>query len=186
MKQLQTVLKTGSLPFKLEIEKLDTISPLLGKKFIRTILIAGLSVILAVGLIVLLRYRKFKLSFAVLLTSLSEVLIILGISALFRINLDLPAIAGIIAAIGTGVDSQIIILDESQMSQILSLKQRIKNALFIILGTYFTTLFALSPLYWAGGGLLKGFVITTIIGISAGVLITRPAFSEIVKRILRD
>ena len=98
----------------------------------------------------------------------------------------MPAIAGIIAAIGTGVDSQIIILDESQMSQILSLKQRIKNALFIILGTYFTTLFALSPLYWAGGGLLKGFVITTIIGISAGVFITRPAFAEIVKKILKD
>jgi preprotein translocase subunit SecD len=186
MNQLQTVLKTGSLPFKLEIEKLDTISPLLGKKFIKTILITGLAVIFAVGLIVLLRYKKFKLSFAVLLTSLSEVMIILGISALFKVNLDLPAIAGIIAAIGTGVDSQIIILDESQMSQILSLKQRIKNALFIILGTYFTTLFALSPLYWAGGGLLKGFVVTTIIGISAGVLITRPAFSEIVKRILRD
>ena len=186
MNQLQTVLKTGSLPFKLEIEKLDTISPLLGKRFIKTIFITGLAVILAVGLIVLLRYRKFKLSFAVLLTSLSEVMIILGISALFNVNLDLPAIAGIMAAIGTGVDSQIIILDESQMSQILSLKQRIKNALFIILGTYFTTLFALSPLYWAGGGLLKGFVITTIIGISAGVFITRPAFSEIVKRILKD
>jgi len=186
MKQLQTVLKTGSLPFKLKIEKLDTISPPLGKIFIKTIFLTGLAVIFAVGLIVLLRYRKFKLSFAVLLTSLSEVLIILGISSLFKINLDLPAIAGIIAAIGTGVDSQIIILDESQMSQILSLKQRIKNALFIILGTYFTTLFALSPLYWAGGGLLKGFVVTTIIGISAGVIITRPAFSEIVKRILND
>jgi len=186
MKQLQTVLITGSLPFKLQIEKLDTISPLLGKKFINTILIAGLAAILAVGLIIFLRYRKIKLSLAVLLTSLCEVLIILGISALFKRNLDLPAIAGIIAAIGTGVDSQIIILDESQMSHILSLKQRIKRALFIILGTYVTTLFALLPLMWAGAGLLKGFAITTIIGISAGVFITRPAFSEMVKKILRD
>jgi preprotein translocase subunit SecD len=138
MKQLQTVLITGSLPFKLQVEKLDTISPLLGKEFINTILIAGLSAILAVGLIILLRYRKLKLSLAVLFTSLCEVLIILGISALFKRNLDLPAIAGIIAAIGTGVDSQIIILDESQMSHLLSLKQRIKRALFIILGTYIT------------------------------------------------
>lgn len=186
MKQLQTVLKTGSLPFKLKIEKLDMISPSLGKRFINTLLIAGIAVILAVGLIVLIRYRKIKLSLAVLLTSLSEVLIILGIAALFKITLDLPAIAGIIAAIGTGVDSQIIILDESQMSEAFSLIQRIKNALFIILGTYFTTLFALMPLYWVGGGLLKGFVVTTIIGISAGVLITRPAFSEIVKKILKD
>ncbi len=186
MNRLQTVLKTGSLPFKLQIEKLDTISPLLGKKFINTILIAGAAAILAVGLMIFLRYRKIKLSLAVLLTSLCEVLIILGISALFKRNLDLPAIAGIIAAIGTGVDSQIIILDESQMSHILSLKQRIKRALFIILGTYVTTLFALLPLMWAGAGLLKGFAITTIIGISAGVFITRPAFSEMVKKILRD
>ena len=185
MKQLQTVLITGSLPFKLKIEKLDTISPLLGKKFINTIIIAGLAAILAVGLLVFLRYRKIKLSLAVLLTSLCEVIIILGISALFKRNLDLPAIAGVIAAIGTGVDSQIIILDESQIL-FLSLKERIKRALFIILGTYITTLFALMPLLWAGAGLLKGFAITTIIGISAGVIITRPAFAEIVKKILKE
>ncbi|MFH1358669.1 MAG: PDZ domain-containing protein [archaeon] len=185
MKHLQTVLISGSLPFKLKIEKLDTISPLLGKEFINTILIAGIIAILAVGIIVFIRYRKIKLSLAVILTSLAEVLIILGISALFSRNLDLPAIAGIIAAIGTGVDSQIIILDESQMTA-MSLKERIKRALAIILGTYVTTLFALLPLLWAGAGLLKGFAITTIIGISIGVFITRPAFSEIVKKILKD
>ena len=186
MNQLQTVLITGSLPFKLKIEKLDTISPLLGKEFINTIIIAGIAAILVVGLVILLRYRKLTLSLAVLLTSLSEVLIILGISALFNRNLDLPAIAGIIAAIGTGVDSQIIILDESRSGVHVSLKQRIKRALYIIVGTYVTTLFALLPLMWAGAGLLKGFAITTIIGISAGVFITRPAFSELVKLILKD
>jgi preprotein translocase subunit SecD len=39
---------------------------------------------------------------------------------------------------------------------------------------------------WAGAGLLKGFAITTIIGISVGVFITRPAFSEIVKKIVKE
>ena len=42
------------------------------------------------------------------------------------------------------------------------------------------------PLLWAGAGLLKGFAVTTIIGISAGVFITRPAFAEIVKRVVKD
>ncbi len=185
MKQLQTVMISGSLPFKLEIVKLDTISPLLGKEFTNTILLAGISAILVVGLAILIRYRNIKLSLAVLLTSMSEVLIILGISALFNRSLDLPAIAGIIAAIGTGVDSQIIILDESRITT-ASLRERIKRALAIIMGTYVTTLFALLPLMWAGAGLLKGFAITTIIGISTGVFITRPAFSEIVKRILKE
>jgi len=185
MKQLQTVLITGSLPYKLNIVKLDTISPLLGQKFINSILIAGLSAIIAVALIVFLRYKKLNLSLAVLLTAFSEVLIILGIAALIKWNLDLPSIAGIIAAIGTGVDQQIVVLDESRSKQ-LSLKQRIKRALFIILGAYFTTLFSMLPLYWAGAGLLKGFAVTTIIGISAGVFITRPAFAEIVKRIIKE
>jgi preprotein translocase subunit SecD len=34
---------------------------------------------------------------------------------------------------------------------------------------------------WAGAGLLKGFAITTIIGISVGVFITRPAFGDMIK-----
>jgi preprotein translocase subunit SecD len=186
MKQLQTVLITGSLPFKLKIEKLDSISPLLGKQFINTIFLAALAAIVAVGLIIFLRYKKIKLSLAVLLTCLSEILIILGVSALFKRNLDLPSIAGIIAAIGTGVDAQIIILDESQLNEIITLKEKIKRALFIIFGSYATNVASLLPLLWAGAGLLKGFAITTILGVSIGVFITRPAFSEIVKLILKD
>jgi preprotein translocase subunit SecD len=185
MKQLQTVLITGSLPFTLQVEKLDIISPLLGERFLNTIIIAGLAAIAMLTIIIFVRYRKIELSLAVLLTSVSEVIIILGVSSLFKINLNLPAIAGIIAAIGTGVDSQIIILDEAQIQE-FSLKERIRRALYIIIGTYVTTLFALLPLLWAGAGLLKGFAITTIIGISIGVFITRPAFSEIVKRITRE
>ncbi len=186
MNKLQTILITGSLPYKLKIEKLDTISPLLGKKFIDTILIAGVAAMLAVSIIIFLRYRNIKLSLAVLFTSFSEIIIILGVSALFKQNLDLPSIAGIIATIGTGVDSQIIILDESKTNTDISLKERVKRALHIILGSYLTVLFALLPLIWAGAGLLKGFAITSILGISIGVFISRPAFSEIVKNILKD
>ncbi|MFA5173833.1 MAG: PDZ domain-containing protein [Candidatus Pacearchaeota archaeon] len=186
MKNLQTVLITGSLPFKLNIVKLDTISPLLGEKFINSILLAGLAAILVVALIVFIRYRKLNLSLAVLLTSFSEVIIILGIASLIKWNLDLPSIAGIIATIGTGVDQQIVVLDESQLNKQYSLKERIKRALFIIMGSYFTSFFSLAPLYWAGAGLLKGFAVTTIIGITSGILITRPAFAEIVKRIIKD
>ena len=98
-------------------------------------------------------------------------------------DLDLPSIAGILAAIGTGIDSQIIILDEAKQSRFLSIKQRMKRAFAIILGAYFTALAALVPLYWAVAGLFKGFAITTIIGITTGVLITRPAFTDMVKKI---
>jgi preprotein translocase subunit SecD len=181
MNNLQTILITGSLPYKLEIAKLDTVSPVLGKEFTRSILLAGIAALLAVVIIIFIRYRNFKSSMALLLTSSSEILIILGVASFINWNLDLPSIAGILATIGTGIDQQIIILDESRQSKFLSIKQRIKRAFTIIVGAYFTALVSLLPLIWAGAGLFKGFAITTLIGITIGILITRPAFSDIIK-----
>lgn len=191
MKKLQTILITGSLPFKLQIVKIDRISPLLGQEFVKAVLTAGLFAIVAVSIIIFARYRKIKLSLALLLTSFSEVIIILGAAALIKWNLDLPSIAGIIATIGTGVDSQIVILDESRHSS-SSIAERIKRALFIIFTAFATAFVSLIPLTGflgfmgieaAGGGFLKGFAITTLIGITAGVLITRPAFADIAEKI---
>ncbi len=185
MNKLQTILETGSLPYKLEIVKLDTISPTLGKDFTKSILLAAIVAILAVSIIVFVRYKKPKASLALLLTSTSEIIIILGIAAVINWNLDLPSIAGILATIGTGIDAQIIILDEAR-GKFLSLKQRIKRAFSIIVGSYFTSFVALLPLYWAVAGFFKGFAFTTIIGITIGVLITRPAFADIVNKIEKE
>ena len=183
MHKLQTILITGSLPYKLEIVKLDTISPTLGAGFIKYILFAALIALFAVSLIIFIRYRNLKSSLALVITSISEIIIILGIASMIKWDLDLPSIAGILAAIGTGIDSQIIVLDESKQTRFLSVKQRIRRAFKIILGAYFTSVVALLPLWWAGAGLLKGFVFTTILGITVGVLITRPAFADIIRRI---
>src|SRR3989344_1384705 len=183
MKKLQTILITGSLPYQLEIVKLDTISPRLGQSFIRTILLAGALAIILVSLFVFIRYRNIKQSLAVLLTSLSEVVIILGIASFIKWNLDLPSIAGILATIGTGVDQQIVILDESIQKNALSLKEKMKRALLILMATYFTAVVSLLPLMVAGAGLLRGFAVTTIIGVTAGILISRPAFADMIKNI---
>jgi len=183
MKKLQTVLLTGSLPFQLEILKLDTISPNLGKEFLQNITLLALFVFLIISVILFVKYRNIKITLSVILTMFSEAFITLGIAALIRWNLDAPSIAGIIAGMGTGVNDQIVILDESVSNLNLGIKERIKRALFIILGAFFTIFAAMLPLFWAGAGMLKGFALTTLIGVSVGILITRPAFAEIIKRI---
>lgn len=189
MHKLQTILITGSLPYKLEIIKLDSISPVLGDEFTKSIILAAIIALLAVAIIVFIRYKNIKSSLALIFTSVSEIIIILGIAALIEWNLDLPSIAGILVTIGTGIDQQIIILDEAKYSRFLSIKQRLKRAFGIIIGAYFTAVVSMIPLVWnpitggaVGAGLLKGFAITTIIGISVGVLITRPAFTDIVRK----
>jgi len=189
MKKLQTILITGSLPVKMEIVKTDTISPIFGKEFIRNALFIGLIAVTAVICVIFIRYRKIKVAVPMLFTIIAELIILLGLAALIGWNLDLAAIAGIIIAIGTGVDHQIVIADEilkGETGAVYDWKQKIKKAFFIIMAAYFTTVVAMLPLWFAGAGLLKGFAVTTIMGVSIGVFIARPAYAAAVEILLKE
>lgn len=186
MNKLQTILITGSLPYKLEIVKLDTISPVLGREFAKNMMMLALVAFILVSIVLFAKYRRIKITLAVILTMFSEALLTLGIAALIRWNLDAPSIAGIIAGMGTGVNDQIVIIDESVSQKTIGVKERVKRAFFIIIGAFFTIVAAMLPLFWAGAGLLRGFALTTIIGVTVGILITRPAFADIIKKITND
>ncbi|MBS3145453.1 hypothetical protein J4414_01490 [Candidatus Woesearchaeota archaeon] len=187
MDKLQTILITGGLPFDIEILKLDVISPVLGDDFVKTSIYAGLLAILSVGIVIFIRYRMLKIAIPMIFIMLSELLLILGIASIIKWNLDLAAIAGIIASIGTGVDDQIIITDETLKGDeaAYNWKEKIKRAFFIIMVAYATTFAAMIPLYYSGAGLLRGFAVVTIIGISIGVFITRPVFGKIIETLLK-
>lgn len=188
MKKLQTVLITGSLPVKLNIVESRAISPVLGEEFTKNALFVGMMALLAVVIVISIRYRKWQISVPVIITMLSEVLILMGFAALIGWRLDLAAIAGIIIAVGTGVDDQIVITDETlsggKINKELSWKDKLKKAFFIIMTSYFTTVVAMIPLWLSGAGLLKGFALTTIVGVSIGVFITRPAFAAIMELLI--
>ncbi len=184
MKYLRSILQ-NRLPVPISIVSVSTISPALGKYFIRIALLSILASILTVGTIIFIRYRKPSIAIPVIITGLSEVIIIFGIAALIKWTLDLPSIAGIIAAIGTGVDDQIVITDErnKQEKEVRSIRSRLKRAFFIIFTAFFTTVAAMLPLSFVGAGSIKGFAITTIIGVTIGVLITRPAYARVLEHL---
>lgn len=190
MKRLQTILITGSLPVKLEVVKIDAISPSLGEGFIKNSLLVGLLAILAVGVVVFLRYRKLKISVPIMATMISEIVLLMGFAAVVGWNLDIAAIAGVIIATGTGVDHQIVIVDEllkgKKAMEAYDWRTRIKSAFFIIMGTYFTMVVAMIPLLFAGAGLIKGFAFTTIVGITMGVFIARPAFAAFIEIVMKE
>ncbi|MCK4335192.1 MAG: hypothetical protein KAW40_00540, partial [Candidatus Aenigmarchaeota archaeon] len=101
-------------------------------------------------------------------------------------TIDLPAIGGIIAAIGIGVDNMIVIADETlaggrEKKILYTIKEKIKRAFFIIFGSASTTIAAMVPLMMIGVGLVRGFAITTIVGVLVGILVTRPAYAKIVE-----
>lgn len=111
-KIIQTVLQSGALPVKVNIAGISSVSAELGDQFKNGAIIAGILALVVISIIILIRYRTPSLVFPIIFTSLAELLLILGIASIIKWNIDLAAIAGIIAAIGTGVDDQIIITDE--------------------------------------------------------------------------
>ncbi|ASJ01405.1 preprotein translocase subunit SecD family protein [Thermococcus gorgonarius] len=190
-KRIYSVLRSGSLPTKLRVISEEYISPTLGSSFKKQALIAGLGALIAVLLVIYFHYRRWKIAIPVASTSLFEVIIILGMASLIHWNLDLPSIAGIIAAIGTGVDQQIVITDEllggssaRGVSRRMGLLRRMARAFFVILASATTTIVAMSFLLVYFVGTLKGFAVTTILGVLIGVLITRPAYAEMAKYLL--
>ncbi len=187
MEFLQSVLITGSLPYDIEIVKIDTISPSLGDEFLSNAFLVMALALVGVALVIYFRYRRMIIVIPMVLTMLFEIFLTVAFAPILKWNLDLVSIAGIIAAVGTGVDDQIVIADEvlrGEQNQ-TSWKVRMKNAFFIIFSAYAVTLAAMLPLFRAGAGLVRGFAITTIVGVTIGILITRPAYAAFVEKMLR-
>lgn len=185
-RRLQSILRSGSLPTNVEIAQLDVISPNLGEGFLQSVLIAIVVAVAAVSVVISIRYKKPKIVLPMLVIGLSEVLIILGMSVLIGWTIDLAAIAAIIAIIGTGIDAQIILIDQALRGEekYMTMREKIQRAFFIIVGAGGTVIGAMLPLMVLGLGLLRGFAITTTMGVLIGIFVTRPAFGEIVKKIV--
>lgn len=189
MNKLQTILETGSLPTTLEIVELKSISPVLGAAFVDNAIKIGLFGLLVVAVFIFIRYRNWKIALPMVLVSASEIWLILGFAAVAKYNLDLAAIAGIIAAVGTGFDDLIVISDEAVRGDSYAAsnwKEKVKRAFFVIMVAWVAAVASMIPLFWVGAGLVTGFAVMTIVGVTIGVFITRPAYAAIVEELMKE
>ncbi|WP_135824598.1 preprotein translocase subunit SecD [Halorussus ruber] len=191
-RELQIHLNAGALPASLNMEQGTSyfLAPSLAEEFKLYSLITGLVAVGAVSAVVFLRYGDPKVAAPMLVTALSEVVILLGFAAAVQLPLDLSHIAGFIAVIGTGVDDLIIIADEvmseGDVSSSRVFQSRFRKAFWVIGAAAATTIIAMSPLAVLSLGDLQGFAIVTILGVLIGVLITRPAYGDILRSLLTD
>lgn len=186
--QLHIHLRAGALPVNVELMGSGHVDATLGKQFKSQSMIAGLLALMAVAFVVYRRYGKPEILIPMVGTSISEVIMILGFAGAIGWQLDLASIAGIIAAIGTGIDHLVIITDEVLYEGKLPPRKvyisRITKAFSIIFAAAATTIIAMSPLVLMGFGALKGFAITTIVGVLIGIFIARPVYGKVIHEIL--
>ncbi|WP_255150882.1 preprotein translocase subunit SecD [Halorarius halobius] len=192
-RELQINLRAGALPTTLDIQGEGTtyyLQPSLAQEFKLFSLITGAVAVGAVAAVVFIRYREPGVALPMVVTAAAEVYLLLGFAAAVGLALDLSHIAGFIAVIGTGVDDLVIIADEIlQGDEIRTGKvfeSRFRKAFWVIGAAAATTIIAMSPLAVLSLGDLQGFAIVTIVGVLLGVLVTRPAYGNILRNVVLD
>lgn len=189
---LRLNMQAGAMPTTLDIDGGTStyIQPSLAGRFKLLSLVTGLLTMLAVGGVVAYRYREPRIALPMVMTAAAEVFILLGFAAAIDLAIDLSHIAGFIAVIGTGVDDLVIIADEilqqGDVSTNRVFRSRFRKAFWVIGAAAATTIVAMLPLAALSLGDLQGFALVTIVGVLIGVLVTRPAYGDVIRNLVLD
>ncbi len=182
VRELKSVLSGGRLPVGASVGSYYNIAPSLGNQFLTYSLYGIALAVILVALVVTLRYRRMELILPIVLTNVVEIVVLLALVGSIG-TLDLAAMAGVIALIGTGVDNQIVITDEllKKRGEEVSAKRKLKDAFFIVFTIAGVAIASMVPLLLSGIVEVMGFATATILGVVLGVLVSRPAYGAIVQ-----
>jgi len=186
-RDLQMYLGKGSLPSRFAIEEISYISPKIAIGLLDNILLAGIIALIILGIVVFLVFRNVKASLLVYIPMISEVIIAVAIGIFLGQTFDIPAILGVFLGIATGMDDNLVIVNDALLGKKeYRMERSMKKVLFIIFTAVLTEVFAYIPLLFSNValGLLRGFAVMTIITSLVGFFITRPAYVRITFRLL--
>src|SRR2546428_7062030 len=170
---LALVLRSGSLPASLTTLEERTVGPSLGKDSIHQGVLASLVGFITLILAVLLYYKGAGIN--AVLALLLNLVIILGMLAIFKATLTLPGIAGIILTLGMAIDSNVLVFERirEERRDGKTVRAAIENgftrAFGTIIDTHMTTIISALFLFQFGTGPIKGFAVTLLIGLAASV-----------------
>ena len=173
-RQLSLLLRAGALIAPIQIVEERTIGPTMGQQNITQGLEACLWGLIASILFMVFFYKKFGLiATSALLVNL---VLIVGIMSLIPgATLTMPGIAGIVLTLAVAVDANVLINEriKEELRNGRSVQQAIhegyKGAFSSIVDANVTTLIKVIILYAVGTGSIKGFAITTAIGIGTSM-----------------
>ncbi len=188
-RDLAIVLRAGALPAPVNILEERTVGPSLGSDSIRHGILAT---IIGSLLVILFMVVYYRLSGAVAdLAVIINIILILAVLAAFQATLTLPGIAGMLLTVGVAVDANILIFERIReelrtgKTVRLALNTGYDRAFITIIDTHISGIVAAIILVFFGTGPIKGFAVTTIIGLLASlftaIFITRVIFDYVMR-----
>lgn len=173
-RQLSLLLRAGALIAPIQIVEERTIGPTLGMQNIQQGLEACLAGLAISIIFMIFFYKKFGLIATSAL--LANLVLVVGIMSLLPgATLTMPGIAGIVLTLAVAVDANVLINEriKEEMSNGRTIQQSIdegyRGAFSSIFDANITTLIKVIILYAVGTGAIKGFAITTGIGVATSM-----------------
>ena len=158
-----------------ELRRSEFVGPQIGEELRDDGGLGILCALLVVMLYVAVRFQ-WKFSVGAVVALMHDVIIVLGIFSIFKLDFDLTVLAAVLAVIGYSINDTIVVFDrirdnfrtlrKSEPAEVInySLSQTLERTIL----TSFTTLLTLFMLYIFGGELIGGFALALIIGIGVG------------------
>ncbi len=157
------------------MRRVEFVGPQVGEELRETGGLAVLAALFAIVCYIWIRFEK-KFSVGSVLALVHDVVITLGIFALFQIEFDLTILAALLAVIGYSLNDTIVVFDRirenflgmrrGSPSEIINVS--VNQTLSRTIITSLTTLLVLLALFFLGGKIINGFALALIIGVVVG------------------
>lgn len=158
------------------LKRVEFVGPQVGKELYEN---GGLALLLvAAGIIVYLSLRfEWRLAVAAIIANLHDVIIIIGMFALFQWEFDLTVLAAVLAVLGYSVNESVVVFDRIRENfrkmRKASVQTVIDNAITRTMSrtiiTHFSTELAVLAVFFFGGEALHNFALALTIGIVFGI-----------------
>ena len=174
--KLAVLLRAGALPAKMVFLEERTIGPELGQDSIDAGKMAGIVGLIAVASYMVLSYGLFGV-FANIALAINMTLLIALMSTIGA-TLTLPGIAGIVLTTGIAVDSNVLIFERIReelrdgKSPARAIELGFQRAFSAILDSNITGLITAIIMFAIGSGAVRGFAVTTGLGIFTSMFTT--------------
>ena len=158
-----------------EKQRVDFVGPQVGQELATKGALAVIVALLATMIYIAMRF-EYRLAVSSTVALVHDPVLILGVFAMFGIEFDLKALAGLLAVIGYSLNDTIVVFDRvrenfvkiRRLSPIEIMNISINQTLSRTIMTSVLTLFVVVALFLYGGETIHGFALALIIGIVIG------------------
>ncbi len=167
--------RLGTLLPGADVRRVEFVGPQVGDELRDDGIIASLIALGGILLYVMLRFT-FKFAVGAIVSTVHDVLVILGFFSISRLDFDLTALAAVLAIMGYSLNDTVVVFDRIRENfrsmrkataieiTNLSLNQTLSRTI----NTSVVTLLSVLALYFLGGELIRSFSMALIIGIIVG------------------